>query len=96
MTAWFRRRVLAHVWRTFVVLGLAFFVFGACTVHLGLLFMANLTLLAGNGWRAAMDGAALQLVQLVATGYVGVGAYVVLKTCEHRLSAWLAGTEAHH
>lgn len=91
MTAWFRRHVLSRIWLTFVVLGLAFFVFGACTVNLGLLFMANLRLLAGDGWRAAMDGGAAQLAQLVVTGYVGVGAYVVLKTCEHRLADWLGG-----
>jgi len=27
----------------------------------------------------------------VATGYAAVAAYVVLKTCEHRLAHWLGG-----
>jgi hypothetical protein len=92
MSRWFRRHVLSRLWLTFVVLGLAFFVFGACTVDLGLLFTANLRLLAEHGWMAAMDGAAVQLLQLAGTGYLGVAAYVVLKTCEHRLSDWLGHT----
>src|SRR5689334_2648050 len=91
MSTWFQPHVLSRLWRTFVVLGVGLFVFGACTVNLGLLFMANLKLLAEHGARAAMDGAALQLVELVATGYVAVGAYVVFKTCEHRLADWLGG-----
>jgi hypothetical protein len=93
MSTWFRHHVLSRLWVTFVTLGLGFFVFGACTVHLGLMFTANLELLRDHGWRAAMDGGALQLLELVVTGYIGVAAYVVLKTCEHRLSDWLSGHE---
>jgi hypothetical protein len=91
MSSWFRHHVLSRLWLTFVVLGFSFFVFGASTVNLGLMFTANLELLREVGWRAAMDGAAVQLLGLVSTGYIGVGAYVVLKTCEHRLSEWLSG-----
>lgn len=36
-----------------------------------------------------MDGALLQRVELVLTGTVCMAAYVVFKTCEHRLSHWL-------
>jgi len=36
-----------------------------------------------------MDGALRQLVELVLTGYLSIAAYVVFKTCEHRLSNWL-------
>ena len=93
MSLWFRRHVLSRPWLAFLVLGLAFFVFGACTIHLGLMFTVNLELLRDHGWRAAMDGAALQLLELVATGYVAVASYVVLKTCEHRLSQWLSGDD---
>lgn len=41
-----------------------------------------------------MDGALWQWVDLVVTGYLGMGAYIVFKTCEHRLSNWLG--DQHH
>lgn len=89
MSAAFQRVVLTRLWLTFVVLGLSFFGFGAGTVNLGLLLMANSRLLAEYGWQAVMDGALRQLVELVLTGYLSIAAYVVFKTCEHRLSNWL-------
>ncbi len=96
MNTLFQRLVLSRLWLTFVVLGLSFFAFGAGTVNLGRLFMANAQLLGEYGWQAVMDGALRQLLELVVTGYVSVAAYVVLKTCEHRLSDWLGhGASAH-
>jgi len=49
MSAAFQRVVLTRLWLTFIVLGLSFFAFGAGTVNLGLLLMANSRLLAGYG-----------------------------------------------
>lgn len=89
MRRWFQRVVLSRLWLTFILLGLSFFVFGAGTVNLGRLFMANFRLLSDYGWQAVRDGGIWQLVELIATGYVSAGAYVVFKTCEHRLSDWL-------
>jgi hypothetical protein len=91
MNGLFQRHVLSRLWLTFLTLGLAFFVFGACSVNLGLLFMANLRLLGENGLQAVMDGALVQLLELVVTGYTAVAAYLVLKTCEYRLARWLGG-----
>ncbi len=85
----FRRWVLARPWLTFVVMGLSFLAFGAGTLNLIYLFQANARFIAEQGWRAVMDGALLQLVELVVTGTVSMAAYVVFKTCEHRLSHWL-------
>jgi hypothetical protein len=51
--------------------------------------MANVHLLGDYGWQAVRDGGLRQLIELLATGYASVGAYVVFKTCEHRLSDWL-------
>lgn len=90
MNRFFQRHVLSRLWATFITLGLSFAVFGACTVNLGLLFMANLEVLQNHGWQAVMDGAFVQLVELVLTGYAGLIAYVVFKSCEHRLSDWLS------
>jgi hypothetical protein len=83
--AWFRRSVLQRRWLTFVVLGLAFFVFGSGSLNLFFLLKANGQLLAEHGWQAAMDGAAQQLLELLLTGYVSMAAYVVFKACEHAL-----------
>jgi hypothetical protein len=85
----FRTIVLSRRWLTFIVLGVSFMVFGASTVNLGLLFMANARLLGTYGWQAVMDGALWQSIQLIASGYLSMAAYVVFKTCEHRLSDWL-------
>jgi hypothetical protein len=89
MSAAFQRWILSRLWLTFVVLGVSFFVFGAATVNLGRLLLANSRLLSDYGWQAVMDGALCQLVELVITGYLSMAAYIVFKTCEHRLSNWL-------
>ena len=85
VSAWFRRVVLARRWLTFIVLGLAFFVFGSGSLNLFFLLKANGELLVTHGWQAAMDGAAQQLIELLITGYLSMAAYVVFKACEHSL-----------
>ena len=89
MNTLFQRVVLARLWLTFVVLGLSFLAFGVGTLNIGLLLMANVHLLSEYGWQAIMDGALRQLLELAATGYLSIAAYVVFKACEHRLSDWL-------
>lgn len=89
MNTLFQRWVLSRLWLTFVVLGLSFLAFGAGTLNLGLLFMANTRLIGEYGWQSIKDGALRQLLELALTGYFSIAAYVVFKTCEHRLSHWL-------
>ena len=88
----FQRVVLTRPWLTFVVLGLAFFCFGMVSLNLLHLLRSNAELILDNGAMALVDGGARQLVVLVANGYVAMLAYVVMKTCEHTLSHWLADT----
>ena len=83
---WFRRTVLSRSWLTFLVMGLAFFVFGVGTYNFFMQLSANIDLIANYGWLALMDGAARQLVELIVTGYLSMLAYVVFKTCEYRLA----------
>jgi hypothetical protein len=90
MKVWFHRAVLSRRWLTFLVMGFAFFVFGAGTVNIAMLFSANAGFISRYGWQAVMDGAALQFVELVATGYLSMAAYVVFKVCEYRLARDLA------
>ena len=65
---WFHRVVLSRRWLTFLVMGLAFFVFGAGTYNLVMLLKANVAVISDYGWQALMDGAARQFAELVVTG----------------------------
>jgi hypothetical protein len=87
---WFQRTVLSRRWLTFLVMGLAFFVFGAGTVNIFMLFKANAEFIASYGWQALMDGAARQFIELAVTGYLSLAAYIVFKACEIRLARDLA------
>ena len=86
----FRRVVLRRPWLTFVVMGAAFLAFGIGSLNLVHLVSENARFLVENGWMAVLDGGLWQLFGLLANGYVAMAAYVVLKTCEHALSDWLA------
>jgi len=88
----FQRFVLTRPWLTFVVLGLAFFCFGMVSLNLLHLLRSNAELILDNGAMALLDGGGRQLLGLVVNGYVAMLAYVVMKTCEHALSHWLADT----
>jgi len=83
---WFHRTVLSRRWLTFLVMGLAFLVFGVGTYNIFMLLSANIDLIARHGWMALMDGAARQFAELIVTGYLSMAAYVVFKACEHRLT----------
>jgi len=47
---WFRRVVLSRGWPTFIVMGLALFVFGVGTYNIFMLLSANVGLIAQYGW----------------------------------------------
>ena len=86
---WFHRAVLSRLWAAYLCLGLSFFVFGAGTLNIVYLLRANADLLWTYGWQAVMDGGLRQLVELLATGYAAMAAYVLFKACEYRLVHWL-------
>jgi hypothetical protein len=88
----FQRVVLTRPWLTFVVMGLAFFCFGMVSLNLLHLLRSNAELLLENGVMALADGGGRQFLELVVNGYLAMLAYVVMKTCEHTLSHWLADT----
>ena len=90
---WFRRAVLARRWTSFLALGLSFLLFGAGTANLLLMLQANFELLSMHGWMALMDGGALQLLEILATTYLSMAAYVVFKACEYRLIHGLVDKE---
>ena len=81
----FHRLVLQRRWATFVVLGVAFLLFGAGSLNLVFVLKANFDLIFQHGWQALMDGAAQQLFEIVLTGYLSMAAYIVFKVCEYAL-----------
>ncbi len=89
----FHRLVLRRAWTSFLVLGLSFLGFATGTVNLAMLLKIHVDLVVENGWQALMDGAAMQLVELLFSGYVSMAFYVVFKTCEHRLVNGLGHTD---
>lgn len=89
MNKLFQSVVLTRLWLTFVVLASSFLVGALGTLNLVNLLAANLQLLREYGTMAVMDGALGQLGELTVQGVVSCIAYVVFKTCEHRLSEWL-------
>ena len=90
MRVWFRRIVLSRPWLTFIVMALSFFIFGVGSLNLFHLLSANGRFLLQYGWEAALDGGLRQLLELLFNGFLAMAAYVVFKTCEHRMSHWLA------
>lgn len=90
MKLWFQRNVLGRRWAAFLMLGLAFFGFGAGTLNLFFLLRANARLLADHGWQAVMDGGLSQLVGLLLSGYASMACYLVFKACEYSLVRHLA------
>ena len=89
MRRWLHRQVLCRRWLTFLVMVLAFLGFGAGSVNLFFVLKANLAFLAEHGWDAVMEGGLGQLVGLLAGAIATMAAYVLFKTCEHRLVNWL-------
>ncbi len=89
MNTLFQRVVLSRLWLTFIVLGLSFLIGALGTLNLVTLLIANLRLLHDYGLLALMDGGLQQLVELTLQGLMSCMAYVIFKTCEHRLSDWL-------
>jgi hypothetical protein len=82
---WFNRVVLTRRWLTFLVMGVAFFVFGLGTLNIVMLLTGTVELLADNGLQAARDGGLRQLLELIVSGYGSMAGYVVFKACEYSL-----------
>lgn len=97
MNKWFHRVVLSRRWVTFVALGLSFLVFGSSSLNLIFVAKANLELIAAHGWQALTEGGAQQLLELLATTYASMVAYVVFKACEYKLvHSVIDPANAHH
>lgn len=68
-------------WLTFICMGIAAGGLALSSLNLLFLFRANFNLLWTYGVMAAFDGGVLQLIELIAWGYLALGCYVVVEGC---------------
>jgi len=69
-------------WLTFILMGLAFVLFGLLTLNLLHALGANLEFLGMHGVDAVREGGAMQLAGLVGSGYMAAVFYIFFKLCE--------------
>ena len=84
------RRLLDRIfngpsWRTFILMGAFGGLFAVTSYNLLMLFTANFHLIATYGLMSALDGAALQLVELIVLGYLSLAFYILFKGCLYGL-----------
>jgi hypothetical protein len=83
LLAW---RILNFHWlTTFGLMGVFSFLGGAASVNLFLMLTANLRFLSEQGAMAVMEGALMQLGELLASGYFALTMYLGFKACERVL-----------
>jgi hypothetical protein len=83
LLAW---KILNFHWlTTFVLMGVFSFLGGAASVNLFLMLTANLRFLSEQGAMAVMEGALMQLGELLASGYFALAMYLGFKACERVL-----------
>jgi hypothetical protein len=88
------RWLRAHPLANFVLMGACFLGFGLISFNLVLLLSANLELFREHGWQVVQDGAAAQLLSLLAQAYLGLACFVGFKVCEKLLVEQLASLTA--
>jgi len=79
------RWLVRHWVAAFVLMGAGFFAFGAVSLNLAHLFMANIGFLVEHGLDAVREGGLLQFAQLLASAYVAVAFFLLFKICEQAL-----------
>lgn len=80
-----------HFWLTFILMGLAFFLFGIFSLNLIYLLKSNIDLFLQYGTMVIDDGALRQLLELISYGYLSLAFYLLFKACERILVERIAG-----
>jgi hypothetical protein len=84
--------ILNYHWlTTLVLMGLFGLGFGLVSLNIFSMLHANFSLVTVHGAMALMDGAALQLIELMLYGYLAVVFYVLFKSCERVLVEEILG-----
>jgi len=79
------RFLAARWWLTLILLGVSFVLFGLVSLNLLTMLGANLGFLRDYGFVAVSEGALLQLVELVVSGYTAAAFYLLFKLCKRVL-----------
>jgi hypothetical protein len=80
------RNVLNYHWlTTFLLMGVFSLLGAAASVNIFVMLDANFRFLSEHGLMAVMEGALVQLGQLVATGLFALAMYLGFKACERIL-----------
>jgi hypothetical protein len=79
------RYLRQHYGLTFVLMGLAFFLFGLFSLNLIFLLKSNIDLFLNYGTMVIDDGALRQLFELLGNGYLSLAFYLLFKACERIL-----------
>jgi len=67
---------------TLALMGVFAVLFSLVSLNIAVMLSANFKLIATHGAMALLDGALLQLFELVGYGYIAVVCYVLFKACE--------------
>ena len=82
--------LFVHRLACFLLMTLAFLLFGVLSLDLVKVVSANAGFLWANGWMGLMDGGFQQLLELLVTALLAIAAYLLFKLCEHALVHRLA------
>ncbi|SRR6266581_3578422 len=82
--------LVRHYAATFLIMSLSFMAFGVLSLDLVQFVSANTNFLLAYGWDAIQVGGFVQLVELWASVFAAIAAYLVFKLCEHALVERLA------
>jgi len=80
-----------HFLLTLFLMGLFGLGFGIVSLNIFAMLHANFWLIARHGAMALLDGALLQLLELVLFGYLALVFYVMFKACEYVLVRRIVG-----
>ena len=69
------------IWRAFLLMGLFGGLSAVTSYNLVLLFIANLGFISQYGVMALREGGLLQLIELIAYGYLSIAFYILFKGC---------------
>ncbi|WP_374341548.1 hypothetical protein [Methyloversatilis sp.] len=91
-----RNAVARRGWLAFVLMGICFFLFSLNSYNLFFIARANIDLWLEHGPSVWREGAALQVGELIFSGYLSLFFYTGFKLCEHLLVARLSGETPEH
>jgi hypothetical protein len=82
--------LVGHAVACFLLMTVAFVIFGLLSLDLVKVVSANAGYLWMNGWEGLVDGGFRQLLELCVNALLAIAAYLLFKLCEHALLHRLA------